>query len=61
MRVPSIGMPLDERVIVREGYRWAELMLRDYRDPPSFGEKLASSLACVRQTILDLYRALVHG
>jgi hypothetical protein len=54
-------MPLYERVIVREGYRWAEWMLRDYRDPPSFGEKLASSLARVRQTIRDLYRILGHG
>jgi len=35
MRVPSIGLPLDERRIVREGYRLAERMLRDYQDPPS--------------------------
>jgi len=34
MRVPSIGLPLEERRIVREGYRLAERMLRDYRDPP---------------------------
>jgi hypothetical protein len=34
MRVPSVGLPLDERRIVREGYRLAERMLRNYRDPP---------------------------
>ena len=32
MRVPSIGLPLDERRIVREGYRIAEYMMRDYQD-----------------------------
>lgn len=32
MRVPSIGLPLDERRIVREGYRIAEHMMRDYQD-----------------------------
>lgn len=35
MRVPSIGLTREERVIIREGYRIAEAMLRDYRDPPS--------------------------
>jgi hypothetical protein len=34
MRVPSIGLTLDERRIVREGYRLAEHLLRNYRDPP---------------------------
>ena len=34
MRVPSVGLPLDERRIVREGYRLAERMLANYRDPP---------------------------
>jgi hypothetical protein len=34
MRVPSIGLPLDERRIVREGYRLAERMLANYQDPP---------------------------
>jgi hypothetical protein len=34
MRVPSIGLPLDERRIVREGYRLAERMLANYEDPP---------------------------
>ena len=37
MRVPSIGLTLAERReirdIVAEGYRWAEDMLADYRDP----------------------------
>lgn len=35
MRVPSIGLPLDERRIVREGYRLAERMLADYHDAPT--------------------------
>lgn len=61
MRVPSIGMPLYERVIVREGYRWAERMLRDYQDPPSLSERLASLLAGLRHGLRDLYRMLVHG
>jgi hypothetical protein len=34
MRVPSVGLSLEERRIVREGYRLAEHLLRDYRDPP---------------------------
>lgn len=35
MRVPSIGLPLDERRIVREGYLLAQRMLRNYEDPPT--------------------------
>lgn len=61
MRVPSVGMPLYERVIVREGYRWAERMLRNYEDPPRLSEKLATALADARQRVLALYRMLVHG
>lgn len=61
MRVPSIGMPLYERVIVREGYRWAERMLRDYQDPPTLSERLAMALASARQRVRALYNMLVHG
>ena len=57
MRVPSIGQPLDERRIVREGYQLAERMLRDYRDPPSGLAALYSPwLAACRQAILNLQR-----
>jgi hypothetical protein len=38
MRVPSIGLPVDERRIAREGMRLAEQLLRNYRDPPSLME-----------------------
>jgi len=34
MRVPSIGLTLDERRISREGYRIAERMMRNYPDKP---------------------------
>ncbi|MDB5528703.1 MAG: hypothetical protein JWR51_1806 [Devosia sp.] len=61
MRVPSIGLPLDERLIIREGYRWAERMLRDYQDPPTFAENVAAALARIRQAIRDLGRTLMRG
>jgi hypothetical protein len=51
MRVPSFGLPLDERRIVREGYRLAERLLADYRDPPTIVERLG--------TVLTRLRALV--
>lgn len=56
MRVPSIGLPLDERRIVREGYRIAERMMRDYRDPPSGLVALCAPwLVACRQAILNLH------
>ena len=51
MRVPSIGLPLDERRIVREGYRIAEYMLRDYRDPPSVFSIIRDVFAQVRTLV----------
>ena len=52
MRVPSIGLPLDERRIVREGYRIAEYMLRDYRDPPSVFSTLRDWFVQLRTMVL---------
>jgi hypothetical protein len=54
VRVPSIGLPLDERLIIREGYRWAERMLANYQDPPSFADRLASAWAQMRQGLRQL-------
>ena len=51
MRVPSIGLPLDERRIVREGYRLAEHMLRDYQDPPSVWATIGRGLAWLRMKV----------
>lgn len=56
MRVPSVGQPLDERRIVREGYRLAERLLADYRDPPGMLETVSIWLASSRQALLGLYR-----
>ena len=59
MRVPNTGFCLEERLIVREGYRLAERLLRDYRDPPD-GLALAISnwLAGCRRALLNLYRVV---
>lgn len=54
MRVPSIGQPLDERLIVREGYRLAERLMRDYQYPPS-------SLVVVTRYLLTSYRQMLRG
>ena len=48
IRVPSIGLPLDERRIVREGYRLAERMLRDYQDPPGLAATIGKWLSLLR-------------
>ncbi|WP_193336517.1 hypothetical protein [Devosia beringensis] len=61
MRVPSIGLPLDERRIVREGYRIAERMLAGYQDPPSLLETLASWLAIARQQLHGVYQAMLRN
>lgn len=52
MRVPSIGLPLDERRIVREGYRLAERMLANYQDPPSLWTTIGRLLAWLRVKVL---------
>ena len=52
MRVPNTGLPLDERRIVREGYRLAERMLADYRDPPGVLEIIGQWLNRLRLLVL---------
>ncbi|MFP9136319.1 hypothetical protein ACLI1C_03960 [Devosia sp. XGJD_8] len=52
MRVPSIGLPLDERRIVREGYRLAERMLAGYEDPPGPVAIIGKWLAQLRVMVL---------
>ena len=59
MRVPSIGLTREERVIIREGYRIAEAMLRDYRDPPSaFAIAIDRCRTVGRQMMQSLSRVL---
>tara|TARA_R110002020_G_scaffold87764_5_gene216059 strand:+ start:163 stop:348 length:186 start_codon:yes stop_codon:yes gene_type:complete len=60
MRVPSIGQPLDERRIVREGYRLAERMLANYPEPPGLVETLTTWLAAARQRLRGLYRSMLR-
>ena len=48
MRVPSIGLTLDERRITREGYRLAERLLRNYCDPAGPIETLSLWLTNLR-------------
>jgi hypothetical protein len=61
MRVPSVGLTPDEREIVEEGYRLAERMLRDYKDPPSgIVVAMTSVINAFRQTMTSLYRTLVQ-
>lgn len=52
MRVPSTGLPLDERRIVREGYRLAERMLAGYDDPPGLTTIVGKWLAQLRMMVL---------
>ncbi|KKC32166.1 hypothetical protein [Devosia psychrophila] len=61
MRVPSIGLKLDERLIIREGYRIAEHMMRNFRDPPTTIEIVSQWLASARQTMIGLYRPIDRG
>ncbi|MDB5615105.1 MAG: hypothetical protein JWQ22_2758 [Devosia sp.] len=61
MRVPSIGLKLDERLIIREAYHIAEHMMRNYRDPPTTIEIFSQWLASARQTMLGLYRSIDRG
>lgn len=61
MRVPSIGLPLDERRIVREGYRIAEAMMANYREPRGFLDTTLAALQNARQTLAGLLQALVRG
>lgn len=52
IRVPSVGLTLDERRIVREGYRLAEHMLRNYRDPPGLLAMARHWLSSLRMKVL---------
>ena len=61
MRVPSIGLPLDERLIVREGYRLAERMMRNYRAPPTLTETIASAIKHAAQSLAAMFRTLMRG
>ena len=61
MRVPSIGLTLDERRIVREGYRIAEHMMRDFRDPPTIAHIVVRWLTSVRQSMRARYRSSDRG
>jgi len=61
MRVPSIGLPLDERLIVREAYRMAERMLADYRDPPGLVETIAIAANRASQSLTLFCRTLLRG
>lgn len=56
MRVPSIGLPADERRIVREGMRLAERMLANYQDPPTLTQVVRSWLVNCRQALLGTHR-----
>lgn len=55
MRVPSIGLTLADRrelrAIVAEGYRIAEYMMRNYRDPPTALSMLRDWFAQVRTLV----------
>jgi len=62
MRVPSIGLTLEERRIVREGYQLAERLLRNYQAPPTgFSGLISKELAECRQMAITFYRALVRS
>lgn len=62
MRVPSVGLPLDERRIIREGYQLAERLLAHYQDKPvGFLPVLRQELAECRQLARSLYRSLIGG
>jgi hypothetical protein len=61
MRVPNTGLDREMRAIVREGYRLAERLLRDHRDPPGLFETIGNWLAHCRTTILGLYRSLARS
>lgn len=61
MRVPSVGLSHDERRIIDEGYRLAEEMLRDYRDPPPLPVRMFNdALTACRRALRELQRALVR-
>ena len=61
MRVPNTGLDMELRQIVAEGYRLAEHLLRDHRDPASsLALMFGNGLVALRQMALGLYRAVRH-
>lgn len=61
MRVPSVGLSHDERRIIDEGYRLAEEMLRDYRDPPPLPVRMFNdALTACRESLRCFYRAVLR-
>lgn len=63
MRVPSIGLTLDERRIVREGTQLAERLMRNYRDTswPGLLPLFANVLASSRDAMRGLYRGIIRS
>ena len=61
MRVPSVGLSLDERRIVEEGYAFAERALRGYRDPPPLPVRMFNdALSACRESLRGVYRAMLR-
>lgn len=60
MRVPSVGLTLEEYRIVREGYELAEHLMRDYQDPPGPVARFGNWLADCRRMALDFYRVVAR-
>ncbi|HEV7346375.1 MAG TPA: hypothetical protein VGN60_12175 [Devosia sp.] len=52
MRVPTTGLTLEERRIVREAYQVAERMLAGYQEPPSLPFTILGWLAQLRVKVL---------
>lgn len=61
MRVPSIGQPLYERQIVREGMRIAEHMLRNYHDKPSLDAQIIGFVRQAFGQVQSVIRMLARG
>lgn len=61
MRVPASGLTLDEYRIVQEGYRLAESLLRDYRDPPSGLAAIGAWVSDLGRSMIGLARAVSRG
>jgi hypothetical protein len=58
MRVPNTGLDPEMRQIIRDGYRLAERLMRDHRDPePGLVARARALLA----PLLGLYRAVLRG
>lgn len=59
MRVPNTGLDPELRRIVSDGYRLAERLMRNYRDPePGL---MTALLTAGQQAILGFYRAVLRS